>query len=130
MTKKGKGGHGKRPMAGICLQKLFKNAAGGLPVADKKRMAMLVPYMAVFYLADKSAWLYRFCTGGSLADRLAVLFLNFPLAFENPLPSLHPRDLLAGAAGAVLAKAAVYMKGKNAKKYRQGVEYGSARWSA
>ena len=65
-----------------------------------------------------------------LIERVGVLFLNFSLAFRNVFPSVHPQDLCVGAAGAVFVKLIVYLKGKNAKKYRQGVEYGSARWSA
>ena len=89
-----------------------------------------IPYVIVFYLADRLAWLYRHCTGDSLIAKAGVLFLNFQMAFENPFPSLHGYDLLAGIAGAAAVKLAVYMKGKNAKKYRHGEEYGSARWSA
>ena len=60
--------------------------------------------------------------------RLVNTFTNFNLAFSNPLPSFHPKDILIGVAGALILKAVVYYKGKNAKKFRQGVEYGSARW--
>lgn len=52
------------------------------------------------------------------------------MAFASPVPSLEPADLLIGIAGALILRLAVYMKGKNAKKYRHGMEYGSARWSA
>ncbi|MEY8327209.1 type IV secretory system conjugative DNA transfer family protein [Lachnospiraceae bacterium 54-11] len=98
-------------------------------MVDKKRLLMMnVPYIIVFYLADKLAWLYRHCTGNSFAEKAGVLFLNFQMAFENPVPSFHAYDLAVGAAGAAAVKALVYLKGKNAKKYRQGVEYGSARW--
>ncbi|MBC5744874.1 type IV secretory system conjugative DNA transfer family protein [Lachnospiraceae bacterium MD308] len=100
-----------------------------MPVVDGKRLVMLnIPYVIVFYLVDKIAWLYRHCIGDSLIVKAGVLFLNFQMAFENPLPSLHGYDLLAGIGGAIIVKLIVYMKGKNAKKYRQGEEYGSARW--
>ena len=96
---------------------------------DFKRLAILnVPYVIVFYLADKIAWLYSCCIGDSFAERAGVLFLNFQMAFQNPFPSLYPGDIAAGIIGAVFIKTAVYIKGKNAKKYRHGVEYGSARW--
>ncbi len=96
---------------------------------DRKRLVMLnVPYVIVFYLVDKVAWLYRHCVGDSLVAKAGVLFLNFQMSFENPIPSLYGYDLLAGIIGAVAVKLLVYMKGKNAKKYRQGEEYGSARW--
>ena len=98
---------------------------------DMKRLITLnIPYVIVFYLVDKIAWLYRHCVGDSLMAKAGVLFLNFQIAFENPLPSIHGYDLLAGLIGAVMVKLIVYMKGKNAKKYRHGEEYGSARWSA
>lgn len=95
---------------------------------DGRRLLMLnIPYIIIFYMADKAAWLFRHCTGDSLTEKAGVLFLNFQMAFDSPLPSIHEHDLLAGAAGAAAVKLAVYMKGKNAKKYRQGEEYGSAR---
>lgn len=97
-------------------------------VNGKKLLMMNLPYVIVFYLADKVAWLYRHCIGDSLVGKLGVLFLNFSLAFENPFPSFQIYDMGMGILGAVLVKLAVYLKGKNAKKYRQGVEYGSARW--
>ena len=98
---------------------------------DVKHIVMLnIPYMIVFYLVDKLAWLYRHCVGDSLIAKAGVLFLNFQLAFEGPLLSLYGCDLLAGIFVAVVMKLMVYMKGKNAKKYRHGVEYGSARWGA
>lgn len=98
---------------------------------DMKRLTTLnIPYVIVFYLVDKIAWLYRHCVGDSLMAKAGVLFLNFQIAFENPLPSIHGYDLLAGLIGAVMVKLIVYMKGKNAKKYRHGEEYGSARWGA
>lgn len=98
------------------------------PMMDGRRLLMLnIPYIIIFYMADKAAWLFRHCTGDSLTEKAGVLFLNFQMAFDSPLPSIHEHDLLAGAAGAAAVKLAVYMKGKNAKKYRQGEEYGSAR---
>ncbi len=103
--------------------------AAMLPVVDGKRLAMRnVPYVIVFYLVEKLAWLYRYCVGDSLVEKLWALSLNVSLAFENPLPSPHPRDLLMGLAGAALVKGAVCLKERNAKKFRQGEEYGSARW--
>ena len=112
-------------------KKLSETVKGNLPSVDWKRLLIRnLPYGIVFYLVDKVAWLYRYCVGNSLIEKLGVLFLNFSLAFQNVFPSFHPQDLCIGVIGAVLVKLAVYLKGKNAKKYRQGVEYGSARWSA
>ena len=94
----------------------------------KKVIMMNIPYIISFYVVEKEAWLYRHCVGDSVVKKLGVLFLNFNLAFQNPFPSFHLFDLAVGLAGAAALKLFVYYKGKNAKKYRQGVEYGSARW--
>lgn len=123
----------KRNQQSRNIGKLFRKLAGvikdKLPPMDWKRLLIMnIPYVIVFYLVDKGAWLYRHCMGSSLVERLGVLFLNIQLAFASPLPSFSLWDMGVGAAGAVAVKLAVYLKGKNAKKYRQGVEYGSARW--
>lgn len=111
------------------IREMISGVRGRLPPIDKKQLVMVnIPYLMVFYLVDKLAWLYRHCVGGSFAAKVGVLFLNFQLAFADPVPSFHLYDLRAGVLGAVLVKMMVYFKGKNAKKYRQGVEYGSARW--
>ncbi|WP_055185429.1 type IV secretory system conjugative DNA transfer family protein [Faecalibacterium prausnitzii] len=97
--------------------------------ADMKKLILLnFPYIIAFYMVEKAAWLYRHCNGDSVMDRLMVLFMNFGLAYKSVLPSFHPFDLMVGLAGAAALKAVIYFKGKNAKKYRQGEEYGSARW--
>ena len=99
--------------------------------ADMKKLILLnFPYIIAFYMVEKAAWLYRHCNGDSVVDRLMVLFMNFGLAYKSVLPSFHPFDLMVGLVGAAALKAVIYFKGKNAKKYRQGEEYGSARWSA
>ena len=96
---------------------------------DLKKFLMLnFPYFIIFYLVDKTVWLFRHCVGDSLIDRVTVLFNNYGLAFSKPLPSFHIYDLLAGVAAALAVKGILYARKKNAKKYRQGVEYGSARW--
>lgn len=113
------------------IDKLLHGLTENLSMIDKKRLLIMnVPYIIVFYLADKLAWLYRYCIGDSFAQKAGVLFLNFQMAFEEPVPSFHIHDLAVGVIGAAIVKVVVYLKGKNAKKYRQGVEYGSARWSA
>lgn len=125
---------GKAPPAGKVLQdavgKFWSNTIKEkLSFVNGKKLLMRnLPYVIVFYLADKVAWLYRHCIGESLVEKLGVLFLNFSLAFDNPFLSFQIYDMGMGILGAVLVKQAVYLKGKNAKKYRQGVEYGSARW--
>lgn len=103
--------------------------AGQKQKIDVKKMVLLnIPYIIFFYLSEKVAWLYRHCIGDSIVEKLGVVFLNFNLAFQNPFPSFHIYDIAAGITCAVALKLFVYYKGKNAKKYRQGVEYGSARW--
>lgn len=87
-----------------------------------------IPYLIVFYLVNKEAWLYRHCIGGAFFQRVTAVLINFSLPFENPLPSFHPWDLLAGGIGAALLGAVILYRKKNAKKYRPGEEYGSARW--
>ncbi len=94
----------------------------------KKLLPKTIPYVIVFYIVEKEAWLFRHCTGDSVITRLMVLFQNFSLAFKNPLPSLYPLDMGIGIVGATLLYAVIVYKRKNAKKYRPGEEYGSARW--
>lgn len=97
--------------------------------ADMKKLILLnFSYIIAFYMVEKAAWLYRHCNGDSVVDRLMILFMNFGLAYKSILPSFHPFDLMVGLVGAAALKAVIYFKGKNAKKYRQGEEYGSARW--
>lgn len=94
----------------------------------KKLLLLNFPYVICFYIVDKGAWLFRHCTGDSWLIRMGVMLSNFKLAFVSWLPSLYLYDLLAGAAAAILLKLIVVYRGKNAKKFRQGEEYGSARW--
>lgn len=91
-------------------------------------IAQSIPYLIVFYLVNKEAWLYRHCVGGSAFDRMLAVLMNFGLPFEKPLPSFHPIDLMVGLMGAALLWAVVAYRKKNARKYRPGEEYGSARW--
>lgn len=119
------------------LQKLLGVGKGyleRLPPVDVHKLLRVVlmnfPYIVIFYVGNKLAWLYQYCVGDSMIERLMVLILNFQMAFSRILPNMHKNELLVGLTGAVAVKLMVYMKGKNAKKFRQGVEYGSARWSA
>ena len=96
---------------------------------DVKKLILLnLPYVFAFYFADKIAAVFRLAPGTEFIDKLTGGFASFGSAFANPLPSFHPVDLLIGVAAGALLKLAVYMKAKNRKKFRQGVEYGSARW--
>ena len=94
-----------------------------------KRVVILsIPYLIIFYLADKCFWLYRHCIGDSMIEKIGVMLMNFQLAFTNWLPSFHMQDLLGGLVTAFIFRLILYYKAKNAKKFRHGEEYGSARW--
>ena len=94
----------------------------------KKVVVMNFPFLIVFYVADKAAWLYRHCVGASAVVKLGVMLMNFQLAFTKPMPSLVLTDLAWGVGTAVMLKAVLVYRSKNAKKFRHGEEYGSARW--
>ena len=72
----------------------------------------------------------RLAPGADISEKILNITQGFSEAFSNALPSVHPLDLLIGIVGAVVIRLIVYFKGKNARKYRKGAEYGSARWSA
>jgi type IV secretion system protein VirD4 len=95
----------------------------------KKILLPNLPYVFIFWFFNRVAEGYRLAEGADMVAKAmgAVSGLG-TLISKNPLPSFYPRDLLIGAAGAVIIRAVVYFKAKNAKKYRHGVEYGSARW--
>jgi type IV secretion system protein VirD4 len=94
----------------------------------KKYILPNLPYLLVFWFFDKLGWAYRLAPGVDFVRKLTGSVTTINAAFANPLPSLVPFDLFVGLAGAAAIYAIVYFKGKNARKYRKGVEYGSARW--
>lgn len=94
----------------------------------KKLLLTNIPYLLFVYLFDKAGQAVRLSPGADLSAKLLSLGNGFTAAFDNALPSFHPIDILVGIAGAVLIRLIVYAKGRNAKKYRKGMEYGSARW--
>ena len=94
----------------------------------KKHLILSLPYVIIWYLVDKISWIYRMVPGDMAAKKLGNTFLYFTQAFAHPLPSFHITDVLTGIAGALIVRAFVYMRSMNARKFRQGVEYGSARW--
>lgn len=94
----------------------------------KKLLILNLPYLFIALFLTKAAQGWRFAAGYDFADKVLNLMDGFAAAFENPLPSFHPQDFLAGLLLAAVIRLAVYVKGKNAKKYRKGIEYGSARW--
>ncbi|WP_312832031.1 VirD4-like conjugal transfer protein, CD1115 family [Sedimentibacter saalensis] len=94
----------------------------------KKLLILNVPYLVLALLFTKASQAWRLSAGYDFAGKLLNLTSSFALAFENPLPSLHAQDLLIGFLFGAILRLIVYIKGKNAKKYRKGIEYGSARW--
>lgn len=94
----------------------------------KKLIIPNLPYAILGLYATKLGQAWRLAPGVSLADKLLRIMDGLVLAFQSAAPSFHPVDLLVGIACGVGLRFAVYMKGKNAKKYRQGAEYGTARW--
>ena len=94
----------------------------------KKMFLLNLPYLLFVYPFDKLAQAFRLAPGADLSGKLLSIGDGFTAAFSSPWLSFHPTDLLIGIAGAVILRMAVYLKGKNAKKYRHGIEYGSARW--
>ena len=94
----------------------------------KKLLILNLPYLLFVYLFDKVGAAVRLSPGMDASQKILHLGEGFTAAFASAAPSFHPADLLIGIAGAVIIRLAVYLKGKNAKKYRKGIEYGSARW--
>ena len=94
----------------------------------KKMFLLNLPYLLFVYPFDKLAQAFRLAPGADLSGKLLSIGGGFTAALSSPWLSFHPTDLLIGIAGAVVLRMAVYLKGKNAKKYRHGIEYGSARW--
>ena len=94
----------------------------------KKLLILNLPYLLFVYLFDKAGAAVRLSPGMDASQKILNLGEGFTAAFASAAPSFHPADLLIGIAGAVIIRLAVYLKGKNAKKYRKGIEYGSARW--
>ena len=93
-----------------------------------KLLALYLPYILLGLAATNFGEAWRLAEGKELGDKIMAMMGTFPMAFANPLPSLHPLDLLVGLCCGAGLRLAVYLRGKNAKKYRHGVEYGSARW--
>ena len=94
----------------------------------KKLLILNLPYLLFVWLFDKAAQAVRLSPGADLSGKLLNLGSGFSQAMESIAPSFHPADLLVGLIGAVVIRLIIYTKGKNAKKYRKGMEYGSARW--
>ena len=93
-------------------------------------LAVLLGILAFVYLFGKVGQAFRLAQGADLSAKLLHIGQGFSAAFASAAPSFHPTDLLIGLAAAVIIRLVVYSKQKNAKKYRKGMEYGTARWSA
>ena len=93
-----------------------------------KLLALYLPYILLGLVATNFGEAWRLAEGKELGDKIMSMMGTIPLAFANPLPSLHPLNLLVGLCCGAGLRLAVYLRGKNAKKYRHGMEYGSARW--
>ena len=93
-----------------------------------KLIALYLPYILLGLVATNLGEAWRLAEGKELGDKIMAMMGTFPVAFVNPLPSLHPLDLLVGLCCGAGLRLAVYLRGKSAKKYRHGMEYGSARW--
>ena len=95
-----------------------------------KLLALYLPYLLLGLIATNFGEAWRLAEGKELGDKIMAMMGTVPLAFASPLPSLHPLDLLVGLCCGAGLRLAVYLRGKNAKKYRHGMEYGSARWGS
>ena len=93
-----------------------------------KQLALYLPYLLLGLVATNFGEAWRLAEGKELGDKIMEMMGTVPVAFANPLPSLHPLDFLVGLCCGAGLRLAVYLRGKNAKKYRHGMEYGSARW--
>lgn len=94
----------------------------------KKQLILHIPYVVLGLLATNFGEAWRLAEGSNASEKVLNLMTTLQTAFSNPLLSFHPFDLLIGLLCAMIFRIAVYMKGKNAKKYRHNTEYGSARW--
>ena len=97
-------------------------------VDKKKLLLMNLPYVLAGYFCDKIAWLWRVSPGQDASAKMMAVMSGMEDIFSNPLPSFFPKDLLIGAGCGIALRLVVYFKAKNAKKFRHGMEYGSARW--
>ena len=111
------------------LKAIPKNLKAKTGNIDKKKLFLMnLPYMLAGYFCDKIACLWRVSPGQDASAKMMEAMAGLEGLFSNPLPSFYPNDLLIGVCCGIALRLAVYFKAKNAKKFRQGVEYGSARW--
>lgn len=111
------------------LKAVPENAVTKLKSGNTKKLLMLnLPYLIFAYFFNKLAWLYHVRNETAVLDKVLGALESMDKAFQNPMPSLNPQDVLIGATGGIAIRLIVYYRAKNAKKYRHGMEYGSARW--
>lgn len=94
----------------------------------KRLLILNIPYFMVALVATNIGEAWRLAEGADISAKTLSLFSTIGTAFSNPLPSLHPHDLLVGIVCGAALRMVVYIRSKNAKKFRHGIEYGSARW--
>ena len=95
---------------------------------DKKKVMKVLPFIMLGYFFNKTGQAFTSATGADTGQKILNGMNNISSVFHNPLPSIVPVDVITGVAGALIVKLIVYVKGKDAKKFRKGSEYGSARW--
>ena len=111
------------------LKAVPKKLKAQMGKADKKKLFLMnLPYVLVGYFCDKAAWLWRTAPGADASAKMMAFMEGLETLFQNPLPSFFLKDLLIGIGCGAALRLAVYFKAKNAKKFRHGTEYGSARW--
>ena len=111
------------------LKAIPKNLKAKTGNIDKKKLLLMnLPYALAGYFCDKIAWLWRVSPGQDASAKAMAVMAGMEDLFSNPLPSFHPKDLLIGIGCGIALRLIVYFKAKNAKKFRHGMEYGSARW--
>ncbi len=112
----------------LLIFQIYGDLVSVLPV--QKLFLMNLPYALAGYFCDKIAWLWRVSPGQDASAKAMAVMAGMEDLFSNPLPSFHPKDLLIGIGCGIALRLIVYFKAKNAKKFRHGMEYGSARWGA
>ena len=111
------------------LKAIPKNLKAKTGNLDKKKLVLMnLPYVLAGYFCDKTACLWRVSPGQDASAKMMAVMAGMEDLFSNPLPSFHPKDLLIGIGCGIMLRLVVYFKAKNAKKFRHGMEYGSARW--
>ena len=120
--------HRENPKQGAEPMSKRKKHTFTLSEAAKKKLALNLPYFIIGLYATKLGQAWRMAEGTNLSEKLLHLGDGFASAFASSLPSFHPVDLLVGLLAGLLLRLAVYLKSKDAKKFRKGREYGSARW--